>query len=684
VGNALNNTLTGGSGANVLDGGAGNDSMTGGDGNDTYVVDSSGDTVTESNSVSTQIDLVKSSVAFTLGANLEKLQLTGTSSINGTGNDSHNTLTGNSGANRLDGGSGRDTMSGGAGNDTYVVNQASEVVIESSTVSTEIDTVEAAVSYTLTANVENLILGNDGLRGVGNGLGNTLTGGTGADTLQGGGGNDTLIGGLGNDFYIVETALDRVQETSTVSTEIDTVRSLVTYTLGDNLEKLVLSGSALINGFGNSLHNTMTGNAAANILDGGTGNDTMSGGAGADTYFVDSSTDVVTETATTDLDTVNASVSYTLTANVERLTLTGTSNIDATGNTSKNTLNGNAGNNTLDGKTGADTMSGGLGNDTYVVDNAGDVVIETSTLTGEIDTVESSITYSLLSTTQLAQVENLTLTSTGNINATGNAKANTILGNSGNNVIDGKTGADAMTGGDGNDTYYVDNAGDTVTETNTVATQKDSVISTVSFTLGTNVENLTLAGTTAINGAGNGSDNLIVGNSAINTLTAGSGSDTLIGGAGNDNIVVTGGGGADRVVLNSTVGSDTVTGFASGTDDLAFAMSAFTIGNGDTTVNTALSTTSGAAAWGSSNELIIITTDLGSLTTTAVATALGNASGIVFSGSKQLVVADTGSNTGVFLFTSNGDNKAAASELKLLVTLSGTASTVAGDYLFDA
>ena len=406
-----NDTLIGGAGNDTLDGGAGADSLVGGVGSDLYIVDNTGDVVTETSTLLAEIDVVNSSITYTLGANIEKLTLTGTDLINGTGNSLANTLTGNITANILDGGLGNDSINGGAGDDLIIGGA-----------------------------------GNDSLSGsAGN---DTLNGDDGNDTLDGGAGADTMVGGLGNDTYLVDNTGDIVTETSTIVTEIDTVSTVITYTLGDYVEKLILTGAAGINGFGNSLNNTITGNSAANLLNGGVGVDTLIGGLGNDTYNVDNTGDVVSETSTlaVEIDQVNASVTYSLSANVENLTLIGASTINGTGNSLNNILIGNAAANILNGGVGADTMTGGAGNDTYVVDNTGDVVTETSTLLAEIDVVNSSITYTLG-----ANIEKLTLTGTDLINGTGNSLANTLTGNITANILDGGLGNDSINGGAGDD-----------------------------------------------------------------------------------------------------------------------------------------------------------------------------------------------------------------------------------------
>ena len=108
-----------------------------------------------------------------------------------------------------------------------------------------------------------------------------LTGGDGNDTLDGGAGVDRMVGGKGNDAYTVADTNDVIEEA--VGEGTDAVSASATYTLPDNVENLVLTGTAAINGAGNSGPNSLTGNGVANSLTGGTGKDTLTGGAGNDT-----------------------------------------------------------------------------------------------------------------------------------------------------------------------------------------------------------------------------------------------------------------------------------------------------------------------------------------------------------------------------------------------------------------
>ena len=223
------------------------------------------------------------------------------------------------------------------------------------------------------------------------------------------------------------------------------MQSTITYTLGANLERLTLLGTAAINGTGNTLVNVLTGNSANNTLAGGAGNDTVSGGAGNDT---------------------------------------------------------------LDGGTGNDSLSGGVGNDTYIVNATGDSVIENAN--EGIDTVQSSVTYTLS-----AEVDNLTLTGSSALSGTGTPSTTcsraivpiTLTGGAGHDTLNGAAGADTLRGGLGNDLYMIDNTGDSVTENANEGT--DTVQSALTYTLGANLENLTLSGTTAIHGTGNTAGNVL-------------------------------------------------------------------------------------------------------------------------------------------------------------------------------
>jgi Ca2+-binding RTX toxin-like protein len=662
AGNRGANRLDGGGGGEA-------DFLIGGAGNDTYVVDNPNDNVDEATArgdvPAGGTDLVEASVSFILAAaedvnpspsvttlsGVENLTLTGTGNIDGTGNQLANRITGNAGNNELNGGAGNDTLLGGAGNDfldggagndsmtgdagddTYVVDAAGDVVVEANVPSAGVDTVEASVSYVLAAGLERLVLtGSGNINGTGSAAVNHITGNAGANRLDGAGGDDQLTGGDGDDTYVLSSAGDVVIETGVADTG-DTI--IVAYTrtpdasvidltgargVGSvaytNIEHVTITGLGTFNVVGNAADNIILGNASSNRLEGGNGNDRLEGGLGADmlvggngddTYVVDA-TDVLQESTDPDAgtDTVKSLLAIDLSLarfdGIENAALLGSASVALTGDTGSNLLTGNSGANLITGGAGDDTMVGGNGNDTYVVSDVNDLVIESNAApAGGIDTVRSS----LLSYTLPENVENLTLTGTGNIEGTGNQLANRITGNAGNNelnggagndtllggagndFLDGGAGNDSMTGDAGDDTYVVDSALDVVSETLPLLTGgEDTVESSITYTLGNNLDNLVLTGTGNLNGTGNTLDNEITGNTGNNMLSGLAGADLLSGGAGNDTLnggagedSLEGGADADVFVFNApnlAANADTISDFESGTDELQLENAVFT------------------------------------------------------------------------------------------------------------
>ncbi|MFP5433758.1 MAG: calcium-binding protein, partial [Alphaproteobacteria bacterium] len=581
-----NDIILGGEGNDTIDGGVGADDMAGGLGNDIYIVTSVNDMVNEA--ADEGVDEVRTNLAsYTLGAHVENL--TGIRSAGQTliGNSLANRITGTGSADILNGGGGADMMIGGAGDDLYYVNDAGDTIVEANNGGN--DTVNASVSYSLVGiYVESLALtGTAAINGSGNSLANTLigngnnnvlSGGTGNDVLNGGAGNDTLdggsgidtmVGGIGNDIYIVDHAGDIVTEATNSGT--DEVRTgLSTYTLGVNVEKLTATtnnGQTLI---GNAVANRMTGGDGNDTLNGGIGADVMIGGKGNDIYVVDHVSEEVIELGGEGNDEVRTALTnYILADHVETLTATGSTGQTLNGNALANTITGTAGHDVINGGIGADIMTGGDGNDVYVVDNAGDIIVEFNG--GGTDRIDASVDFSLAG----IYVENLRLTGTGNINAIGNNLANILTGNGGNNLLNGGADADKMTGGLGDDVYIVDNIGDVVIETNIGGT--DVINASVSYTLaGTFVETLNLTGIANIGGTGNSVDNVINGNSGNNALSGGGGNDRLDGNGGND--LLTGGAGQDMFVFDTALGAgnvDVISDFNVTDDVISLASSIF-------------------------------------------------------------------------------------------------------------
>ena len=501
--------LYGQGGDDYLNGGAGADFMVGADGNDIYIVDNFGDNVAEDGADSD--DEIRTSVVIGNDVqNIEHYTYTGSANWTFTTSAGYN--------NRITGGSGRDLLNGNDGNDTLYGNA-----------------------------------GND-----------TLVGGTGEDELYGGAGSDKLKGGADNDYYYVDAGdtIDEEGNTSGHDYAISSSSINLSVLGGGAIEHAELIGKANVNATGNASGNGLTGNDGANLLDGLAGPDYMYGGLGNDIYVVDEIGDQAVENWNSGIDLIRSTVSIDLTSTtvlefIENVELKGSADIDAIGNASANILAGNAGDNLLDGREGKDILIGGLGDDTYILDNAGDVVKETASNAGGggIDTVEAAFAFDLAKN---ANIDNLTLSGSGDFKVTGNALANIILGNSGNNLLDGGAGADLLKGGAGNDKYVLDHVGDVVDEESNTDTGDEVVNKAAIAGLFVGIENYTYTGTKAWTFTADGSDNRLSGGTVADNLNGAAGNDTLLGNGGND--VLAGDIGDD--LLDGGIGNDQMKGGA--------------------------------------------------------------------------------------------------------------------------
>ena len=502
-----------GQGIDKIDGGAGRDLLVSSVSFDLNAVNPAGNTAKGIE----DIDLLDFATAkFAIGNSGNNLLI---------GNKFDNTLNGGDGDDTLDGWfyspfyapvtdtlktTGNDILNGGNGSDLYRIDSANDIVIENS-FALGIDNIEfkGAVlnsSYTMTAGVENLkILGNltevngNNLnnRIIADSAANTLKGGFGDDFLDGGSGLDKFEGGYGDDTFIVDNLLELIKEISGQGN--DWVQSgninLDLSTQGNwvGIENAKLTGTTNLNVTGREGNNILIGNKGTNVLNGADGFDKLEGDLGNDTYIVDSTTDILVEVANeTDtagkiktgwIDTIQSSVSFDMTnfQSFENLSLSGTKIINGTGNSNDNEIRGNdsaniltgkAGNDILDGAGGLDKLLGGVGNDTYRLSNDGDLVTE---LTNEgIDTIETSLTFSLLKIGLNNNVENLTLSGVTAVDGIGTNFNNVLTGNSASNVLSGLDGSDTLVSKDGADILIGGKGTDTLDLTE-AATGKDIV-----------------------------------------------------------------------------------------------------------------------------------------------------------------------------------------------------------------
>jgi Ca2+-binding RTX toxin-like protein len=310
--------------------------MRGGLGNDTYYVDSTLDTTDETTGGGGVGDYVHATVSYAAAAGIERLYLDGAGNINATGRAAQNDiLIGNSGNNVIDGLSGYDVMRGGLGNDTYYVDHASDTTDEVTGGGGIADYVFSSVSFAAAQGIERLYLtGAANISATGRAAQNDiLIGNSGANIINGLSGNDVMRGGLGNDTYYVDSTLDSTDEVTGGGGAGDYVYSTVSFTEATGIERLYLTGAAVINGTGRDGQNDIIfGNSAANILDGKTGNDVLIGGLGNDTLIGGTGLDTIrfdtALSAAANMDTINGFVAADDTFQLENavftaLTITG-------------------------------------------------------------------------------------------------------------------------------------------------------------------------------------------------------------------------------------------------------------------------------------------------------------------------------------------------------------------------
>lgn len=538
TGTAVANTINGNGGDDTVYAGGGDDDLSGGDGGDSLAGEAGSDTL--------------------YGGNGDDAVVGGASGDACCGGDGNDSINGSADADTTDAGSGNDRIydgdflnfehhDGGLGTDWIDYSSiafGSAVEINLATGETRV-LIPGANADTI-LNFENASGSQGAERIIGSGVSNQLDGNAGADTIDAGQGADTVYARSGDDRVVDGDAvnfdiLDGGYGSDWVDYSTITFGSPVEINLATGQTRVLIFGANtetilhFENVDGSQGGETIVGSVVGNQLNGNGGSDSVAGGSGNDT------------------------------------------------------LQGGDGNDTLVGGTGIDALRGGLGDDRYLVDDPTDVVTELA-LQG-VDLVQTSLNYTLP-----GNVENLALTRSAAVDGAGNSLANALTGNiaantltglAGSDLLDGRGGADTLKGGTGDDTYIRDNIGDVITELTRQGI--DLVKTNLSYTLGANVENLTLTGTTAVNGTGNGLANTLIGNSGSNVLNGLGGNDNLNGAGGNDSLS----GGADSDVfrfdtpLDAHGNVDTISDFEVGTDEIQLENSVFTLLTPRTSVTSA-------------------------------------------------------------------------------------------------
>lgn len=453
-----------------------------------------------------------------------------------------------------------ETVTGGTGHDDVTLTTAAMDAFIDFGLGGNALTLAAGGNFVHVANVETIT------GGAGNDIVKLLTAQVGF-SIQLGAGLDELWLANGGNTGIIANVEKIVGGTAADQITLGTAWSFGSFDLGDGLDQLTLSsaGANTITVFSTE---TVFGGSQADTLKLGTSvlNGCFDLGSGNDVLFLAAGTNSLT---TANIETVKGN------RGADTITALHSTPVRLVGGGGNDVLLGGGGNDYLDGGADADSLQGGMGNDSYVVENLGDMVMELSA--NGVDTVRTTLAAYTLG----LNVENLVFSGSGGFTGTGNELANsisggtgddtlagddgndalrggagadTLIGGAGADTLDGCLGADRLEGGAGDDTYYVDQLDDVVVEA--VGGGYDRVIASINWTLGTEVERLSLSGTANLNGTGNGLANRLDGNTGANRLNGGEGNDSLYGGVGNDTLI--GGAGAD--MLDGGAGADRLEG----------------------------------------------------------------------------------------------------------------------------
>lgn len=550
VGGGFGDVLVGGGAANALSGGAGDDRLAGNGGADRLDGGAGFDTADFSASPgAVTADLAAGTASG--GASLVAIE----GLIGSTFGD---VLNGDAGDNRLVGGTGADLIDGRDGFDTADYAGSTAAVRVDLALSVQGGSGDAAGDRLVS--IEALVGSafDDSLAGVG--VDEALHGGAGADRLEGRGGDDLLQGGAGADVLIGGDGVDTVDysaNASAISIDLQTGASNGGDAEGDRfdgIERFIGTGFA----------DTIVGDGADQILVGGAAGDRLDGAGGFDTVvYAGSAAGVKVNLATNILSGGDAQGDSI--AGIEGVV--GSPFADAlTGDANANRLDGGAGEDMLDGGAGADVMAGGADDDSYVVDNAGDQVIEA--VGGGVDIVRTSLS----SLTLADGVEDLSYTGSGGFAGTGNALDNSMYGKAGADALYGLEGDDKLVGGAGADLLdggagrdqvdYTKSAAITVnlvTNVNRGGEAEGDRLVGIETVIGSNYADSITGGDDPLMGDilyGRGGDDLLAGGAGDDQLDGGSGNDVLRGGTGNDLYVVYEAG--DQVVEAAGEGRDRI------------------------------------------------------------------------------------------------------------------------------